>query len=384
MLETNDPKLTAFAFGELPAEEQAEVAALVAASPALASEVAAIRALGEQLTSLLSTETCPALSKTERTRILQAAEQDRLAEVSVVDPPAVQPAWYRQRRIWAYTTAAALLVAVTLFFAIPLVVRYTQEPRYRSSAWLCNEDVYIVIETHRYDNLEEGVPHDEPDGNSKRISALDLEDTESELYRQEQALEYIDMRIGMLRTEFAAPGKVTLLRKAEPSSLPDSEISIWSFWFGKLAESHIEKLARLKHMRGGFMKTQVQLVYSEPVLEQVLARTDVAQYKPLANAVKPVEWLQERLSVNTGNNTELFIIDFVCDDPNYAALITNAIVEAYFHAHTQDEHQRSTRLLELFEDERARRLEVIQQLRDQLEEMKAKAEGKVRTPSGKE
>jgi hypothetical protein len=547
MLESNDPKLTAFAFGELPAEEQAEVAALVAASPELASQVTAIRGLGEQLSALLSNEPCPALSEAERTAILQAAGQDRLAEVSIVNPPAVQSASHRQRRFWIYSTAAALLLAVSLFFAIPLAVRYTQTPLYRSSAWLRVEEEYInfgppadntelvpedsaetsdstpveeewilaepiaqlqirisakeaeqellkakaidlkeelarqlndidikplekqargkpevqkldqeisalresipplgskefasdfpkhiaqrkdliVLENKRdalisafsnqaipepvalekkrqqeqldkalvrvaQNQLEIDILREKLEAQRAEIaktggSALERSFKNSELRREERVVEMISGRIMRLRREFAAPAKVWLVRKAEPSSIPDSNESIWSFWFKKWQSAPPPSTVE-ENPRRTFMQTQIQLIHSPLVLEQVLARPDVAQYEPLAKAATPITWLSERISVNAGNNSELFIIDFICDDPSFAALIANATAEAYLHKKAQDEAdtQGSTRVVELLEDERARRMVVIQQLREQLDEMKAKAAGKVRAPSEKE
>ncbi len=56
----DDPRLSAYAFGELSPEEAAEVAAAIKDNPALAAEVDAIRALGGELESALAAETLPA------------------------------------------------------------------------------------------------------------------------------------------------------------------------------------------------------------------------------------------------------------------------------------------------------------------------------------
>lgn len=55
----DDPRLSAFALGELSAAESAAVAAEVARDPALAAEVSAIQALGGDLKSALAAEPLP-------------------------------------------------------------------------------------------------------------------------------------------------------------------------------------------------------------------------------------------------------------------------------------------------------------------------------------
>lgn len=125
-----------------------------------------------------------------------------------------------------------------------------------------------------------------------------------------------------------------------------------------------------------FMQTQIQLIHSPLVLEQVLARPDIAQIADIAEDPTPVSLLSRRINVNAGNNSELFIIDYLGPNAEDSAKVANAVVEAYFRMHTQDEAQRSTRVVELLEDERARRMVVIQQLRDQLKEIKIRTFGK--------
>lgn len=58
-LDSDDPRLTAYALGELEGEELAQVAAAVAADPALQTAVAEIRATAGQLTSALEAEPLP-------------------------------------------------------------------------------------------------------------------------------------------------------------------------------------------------------------------------------------------------------------------------------------------------------------------------------------
>ena len=64
-IDSNDPKLTAFALGELDAKEQAEIEALVGRSETLRQEVQSIRETADLLRNDLQGEHCPTLSENQ-------------------------------------------------------------------------------------------------------------------------------------------------------------------------------------------------------------------------------------------------------------------------------------------------------------------------------
>ncbi len=70
MIDFNDPRLTAFALGELDAAEHRELAAAVQASPELQREVAAIQQSADRLQASLKTESCPSLTDEQRCAIV--------------------------------------------------------------------------------------------------------------------------------------------------------------------------------------------------------------------------------------------------------------------------------------------------------------------------
>ena len=111
----------------------------------------------------------------------------------------------------------------------------------------------------------------------------------------------------------------------------------------------------LKENLGTFIGTQCHLIMSPLVLEQVLARPDIARIPDLAATAKPMDLLANRLTVRGREGSELLLISCQWSDQKTAALITNAVVEAYFKMHSQDEVQRATRVIEMLEDERSRR-----------------------------
>ncbi len=113
-LNPDSPELTAFALGELPADEMHRVAALVAADPALAAEVDAIRACATRLQDEMTSEPVEALLPAQRATI-EAAASGEEPEVPV---PARRPetgGWWRWllEPAWGLGLAGAAALAVT-------------------------------------------------------------------------------------------------------------------------------------------------------------------------------------------------------------------------------------------------------------------------------
>ncbi len=100
-LEPDDPRLTAFALGELEGEENARVAAAVAADPALQAAVEEIRDTAARLTAALETEPLP-----------EPAPPVRIESYHTVRPPRLfrLPYW----GMAALAAAACLTVVLTL------------------------------------------------------------------------------------------------------------------------------------------------------------------------------------------------------------------------------------------------------------------------------
>jgi Ca-activated chloride channel homolog len=113
-LNPDSPELTAFALGELPPDEMRQAAAQVAADPALAAEVDAIRACAIALQEGMTTEPADALLPEQRAIIEAAA--------SGAEPPEPTPArrpetgaWWRWllEPAWGLGVAGAAALVVT-------------------------------------------------------------------------------------------------------------------------------------------------------------------------------------------------------------------------------------------------------------------------------
>ncbi|HRX83942.1 MAG TPA: von Willebrand factor type A domain-containing protein [Phycisphaerae bacterium] len=122
MIDPNDPRLTAYALGELDEQETAEVAALVARSPEAAQAVADIRDVASQLASAFVAE-----ADREQNAPASAAFAPPTAPQVAADSVAQakrRPSWWRKHRV-PLAIAATLAFAATVWGVfIPLLSRY--------------------------------------------------------------------------------------------------------------------------------------------------------------------------------------------------------------------------------------------------------------------
>src|SRR5436190_16808410 len=89
----DDPRLTAYALGELDPAEAAEIEKLLADSPAAKAVVEETRELAGLLSSRLATEPALMLSDAQRAAILAAADRHETHPAPVARPaPTSQPA----------------------------------------------------------------------------------------------------------------------------------------------------------------------------------------------------------------------------------------------------------------------------------------------------
>src|SRR5262245_37524785 len=99
-LSPDDPKLTAYALGELDAAERAAIEAALAVSPEARAAVEEIRATAEHLTSELATEPCPELTPAQR---------------AAIESPAAKVVPFPTWRVWRTAAIAAAAACVIGF-----------------------------------------------------------------------------------------------------------------------------------------------------------------------------------------------------------------------------------------------------------------------------
>lgn len=113
-----------------------------------------------------------------------------------------------------------------------------------------------------------------------------------------------------------------------------------------------------------FVNTQVQLMRSPLVLERVVADPEVARFDDVVTRDDPVPWLASRLGVAARGNSELFVVNFRSHDPHQAAKIANTVVDSYLKIQSREDADRTQRVIELLEEEKSRRAEIVKRLRE--------------------
>ncbi len=116
-LDPNDPKLTAYALGELDDAEQAEVEAALRQSPELRRAVDEIRRTAALLSEHLQAEACPPLTAEQREAIFRQSEEPASPAAAAAEKPR-----RRRRIVLPLAAAASLLLAVGItLYAWPLL-----------------------------------------------------------------------------------------------------------------------------------------------------------------------------------------------------------------------------------------------------------------------
>jgi hypothetical protein len=155
-------------------------------------------------------------------------------------------------------------------------------------------------------------------------------------------------RVAELRTEYRGPARVTPLKDA--SSDEAEEI---------YAEDELvaqKNAVAEKVAVNTFQQQQIEMIRGAVVRERVLAKEEIARLTQNQQVEDIDEWFAERLIVEpVEDDRELVTVSFVGADARSSALITNAIVEAYFKTQAHDEAYRTQRMRELLVAEVKRR-----------------------------
>lgn len=129
-LTIDDPRLTAYALGELDATERANVERELAQSPELQAEVEAIRRAGEQLSRELASEPCPefkldesAAQSADRRTASVPPESPRRVEQPRRDPSPSAAGWNWLVKFLVYGGATAMVLLVAAALLLPSLAK---------------------------------------------------------------------------------------------------------------------------------------------------------------------------------------------------------------------------------------------------------------------
>lgn len=133
-----------------------------------------------------------------------------------------------------------------------------------------------------------------------------------------------------------------------------------------------------------YVSTQFDLMRSPMVLEPVLGRPEIAGVHELAESEDPVDWLAKHLEFDGQGDSELYTIGITCGNPDDAANIVNAVVDSYFLLYHDESSERNRQMVNLLEEELARRTQIVEGYRDEIRDLTAQASDKGVLYPGKE
>ncbi|HVX15447.1 MAG TPA: polysaccharide biosynthesis tyrosine autokinase [Pirellulales bacterium] len=114
-----------------------------------------------------------------------------------------------------------------------------------------------------------------------------------------------------------------------------------------------------------FSETQLQTIRSAVVLSRVATQPDVANSVD-GRAESALSWLKKGLKAAYLGRSELCEITFRAGRPEVAALVANAIMDAYLSLHTTNVSEGTKRVVELLKEEKARRAEEVRGFQDRV------------------
>jgi uncharacterized protein involved in exopolysaccharide biosynthesis len=117
---------------------------------------------------------------------------------------------------------------------------------------------------------------------------------------------------------------------------------------------------RLEDREGNFLATQMEIIRSPVVLEQVVGRSDIARLPEIKKQKDPLRYLRDSLDVRSVGRSQLFEIAFAGPDAQRAAQIVNAVVNAYFELREQKETERTQDVIDMLEHESGIRFQEVE------------------------
>ncbi|MEI8376346.1 MAG: polysaccharide biosynthesis tyrosine autokinase [Planctomycetota bacterium] len=125
-----------------------------------------------------------------------------------------------------------------------------------------------------------------------------------------------------------------------------------------------------------FFQTQIELIRSPLVMGWVVQRPEIAQLSDVQRKTDPIAALAKQVKVSPVGESELFKILYVSNNAEAAAAIVNAITESYFKLRDQSDSERSQKVVDLLEKEKANRLREVIRMRQDLSDMTRQLTGR--------
>jgi len=125
-----------------------------------------------------------------------------------------------------------------------------------------------------------------------------------------------------------------------------------------------------------YIQTQIELLRSDVVLAPVLSSPEIAGLDEFREQVDPLKYMKEKLSIKQVGKSQLYNVKYESPSAGDAATIANAVVAKYLSIQSDEEYRRTERVIKLLEDERLRRADDVERLRDRVMALAKEVTGK--------
>lgn len=125
-----------------------------------------------------------------------------------------------------------------------------------------------------------------------------------------------------------------------------------------------------------FVRTQLELIKSPLVMEQVCSQPEIAGLPELQMQSSPVEWLGSQIAVRSVGNSDLFQITFDGMQPDHAARIVNAVMDVYLKLQSNELSAQTQKIIQLLEQERQRKANELERLKSNIRSLAKQATGR--------
>jgi capsular exopolysaccharide synthesis family protein len=112
------------------------------------------------------------------------------------------------------------------------------------------------------------------------------------------------------------------------------------------------------------IENQLELMRSPPVIDPVASMPAVANTPEIARERHPVQALRKLLKIRPLGRSDYFVIEFTSEDPERAALIVNAVAQAYLRLQQSSHTERQSVTIRLLDKQLTEKKVDVERLRD--------------------
>jgi succinoglycan biosynthesis transport protein ExoP len=116
-----------------------------------------------------------------------------------------------------------------------------------------------------------------------------------------------------------------------------------------------------------YLNTQAEIIRSTSVLAAVLERPEISQLDTLRKSKNPLGLLREQVTVEVGQNDDIINVSAELEDPDDAAQVVSAIVNAYIEKYVAEQETDLSEVLHILREEKVRRDAALNDVRNRID-----------------